>query len=99
MLRVDSGEIVRAVIADVSLGGLQARTRCAIGLNEFVRVTIGRDAAQPLKLDAYVKYVIPLDHGFYGVGLEFALADDIERAHVARFVKRTADRFLRSLSA
>ncbi|MCH8977753.1 MAG: PilZ domain-containing protein [Armatimonadetes bacterium] len=51
----------RAVIVDVSLGGLQVRSRSTFNEGALLRLTIGRAEEEPVAVIAEVRYSIPVE--------------------------------------
>lgn len=59
----------RAVVVDVSLGGLQIRSRSAFDEGALMRLTVGRAGDEPVAVVAEVRYSIPVeDSDLYATG-------------------------------
>ena len=56
-----SSQPQRAVIIDVSLGGLQIRSRSTFEEGALMRLTIGRADDEPVAVIAEVRYSIPVE--------------------------------------
>ncbi|MCW5936860.1 MAG: PilZ domain-containing protein [Fimbriimonadaceae bacterium] len=54
-------EPVRSVIIDVSLGGLQVRSRNKFAVGEIFTLQIGRMTEEPLVVQAEARYCIPIE--------------------------------------
>jgi hypothetical protein len=62
-------EPVRSVVIDVSLGGLQVRSRYQFPVGETVTLNIGRLSSDPIVIQAEVRYSIPIeDSDLYATG-------------------------------
>ena len=59
--RVGETHTVRTVVVDVSLGGLQVRSRFQFETGEVLRLSIGRGSMAPLNIHAEVRYSIPIE--------------------------------------
>jgi hypothetical protein len=78
---------VRSVIIDVSLGGLQVRSREKFLDGGKVTLAIGRLEASPLSVSAVVKYSRPLpDTDLFSTGLSVVPTSPEERIHWADYV-------------
>lgn len=84
--RVTSGAS-RSVVTDVSLGGLQVRSRDKFECGTCCRLNIGRLMDAPLEIDAEVRYCkeIP-DSGLYSTGFRVLPASPDQRSGWADFV-------------
>lgn len=51
----------RAVVVDVSLGGLQIRSKAKFTDGEVYRLSVGRVEGDPLEVTAEVRYSIPVE--------------------------------------
>ena len=51
----------RAVVVDVSLGGLQIRSKAKFSEGEVYRLKVGRTGGEPLEVVAEVRYSIPVE--------------------------------------
>lgn len=81
------GESIRAVVVDISLGGLQIRCREHLPPGEIVRVKVGQSEAQPLQLKVEVRYCVPVEGSdINAVGLRFMAANHEERLQIANYV-------------
>ena len=54
-------ETVRSVVIDVSLGGLQIRSRYQFDAGASYDLRIGRVSNEPLQIQAEVRYCIPIE--------------------------------------
>lgn len=77
----------RSVVTDVSLGGLQVRSRDKFESGCCCRLNIGRLMDSPLEIDAEVRYCkeIP-DSGLYSTGFRVLPASPDQRSGWADFV-------------
>jgi len=81
------GEMIRAVVVDISLGGLQIRCREHLPVGEQVGVKVGQTEAQPLHLKAEVRYCVPIEGSdINAVGLRFMATTHEERLQIANYV-------------
>ena len=82
-----STEPLRAILADIGLGGVQLQTKLPLDLGEPCRLHVGRDAAKPLEISGVVVYSHPTgEEGLYISGFKFLPADHAERSAVATYV-------------
>lgn len=76
-----------AVIVDLSLGGMQVRTRDQFMTEESVRVQIYRSGLQPIIVKAEVRYCRNVDDdGMHAVGLRFRPEGMAQRIAIVDFV-------------
>lgn len=52
---------IRSVVVDVSLGGLQVRSRTQFETSEVCNLTIGRGQLSPIQVHAEVRYSVPVE--------------------------------------
>jgi hypothetical protein len=52
---------VRSVVIDVSLGGLQVRSRYQFPVGDTVTLNIGRLSSDPIVIQAEVRYSVPIE--------------------------------------
>ncbi len=52
---------IRSVVVDVSLGGLQVRSRSQFETSEVCTLSIGRGQLSPLQVHAEVRYSVPIE--------------------------------------
>ncbi len=65
-------EEASSVLVDVSLGGLQVRSRKQYEQGSIVSVTIGRGDIKPIELNAEVRYSLPIAKSdLFATGLKF----------------------------
>ncbi|MBL8065596.1 MAG: PilZ domain-containing protein [Chthonomonadaceae bacterium] len=57
----DSDSTVRSVVIDVSLGGLQVRSKHEFNLSSSYTLQIGRADSDPLEVDAEARYCVPIE--------------------------------------
>lgn len=80
-------ETIRAVVVDISLGGLQVRARETLPAGETVSVRVGQSQATPLTLKAEVRYCFPVDGSdINATGLKFMASSHEERVQIANYV-------------
>lgn len=85
--RVRTSSTCRGMIVDVSLGGLQLRSREAFDNGEVVRVRIGRDKGASLTLRGEIRYSKYMsDSGLYATGIRFAPESHEERLALASYL-------------
>lgn len=78
---------VRSVVTDVSLGGLQVRSRCQFEDGSQLSLSIGRGGSQPVALKAEVRYSAPIEASdLYSTGLRVAASTPEERMRWAEYV-------------
>ena len=89
--RPSSNESFRAIIVDVSLGGLQVRSQSPVLTGERLTVKIGRDQGSPMFLHADVRYSrLHPDSGLYASGLKFRPESHEERLAIAKYLNSAA---------
>lgn len=82
-----SSEPLRAVLADIGLGGVQLQTRVPLPVNEPSRLHVGRDGSSPLEISGAVVYSHSMgDDGLFVSGFKFLPASHEERVAVAEYV-------------
>ena len=84
---VDGGESVRSVIVDISLGGLQLRTRTEFALNKSYEIVIGRGDDEPIKVFAEARHAVPIeDSDLFSVGFRLTPKTAVERIEWVEYV-------------
>lgn len=80
-------ETVRSVVIDVSLGGLQVRSRYQFDSGATYDLRIGRVSEEPLTVQAEVRYCIPIDGtDLYATGFRCIPADTKQRTDWVDYV-------------
>ncbi len=68
--RDDDPEPIRSVVTDISLGGLQIRSRAEFEVGRTYQIEIGRTTASPLALPVEVRYCRPIEESdLFAAGL------------------------------
>lgn len=76
----ESGEGFRSVVIDVSLGGLQVRSRHQFPTGVNYSLSIGRAEADPLVIEASARYCVPIDDtDLYATGFRCVPASTAQR--------------------
>lgn len=97
-LEGDEGAI-RGVLCDVGLGGAQIRLREEVLPGSVFILSVGRDRESPLRVRSVVRYCRECDGvRTFAAGLEFLPQSEHDQMEVARYVRKTANRYLRSLA-
>lgn len=87
MESLDGGEQRQAVVTDVSLGGLQIRTREKFESGHKYRFTIGRGDQKPVIVTAEVRFVGPIeDTDIYSIGFRCSPQTALERIAWVEYV-------------
>lgn len=95
----ESGKPIAGVLTDVSLGGVQIKVREALFVGEKLVLSLGRDGEPPLEVNATVRYSLEIeDTGSYASGLEFMPESDQKCLEIGKYVRKTVDRYVRSLA-
>ena len=77
----------RAIIVDVSLGGLQIRSRTKFTHGDVFRLTVGRAEIAPVVIAAEVRYSIPVDGSdLYATGFKVRPEDNQQRINWVDYV-------------
>jgi hypothetical protein len=77
----------RAIIVDVSLGGLQIRSRTKFTHGDVYRLTVGRAESTPVNIVAEVRYSIPIDESdLYATGFKVRPEDNEQRINWVDYV-------------
>lgn len=85
--RRGSKDHVRSVLIDVSLGGLQVRSRTEFKVGGSYRLNIGRVDSEPLEVDAEVRYSIPIENtDLYATGFRCLPATSTQRTQWVDYV-------------
>lgn len=85
--RVRNATTSRGMIVDVSLGGVQMRSREEFVLGDIVRVKIGRDHGTSITLRGEVRYSkFMADSELYASGVRFAPESHEERLALANYL-------------
>ncbi|MCX7800271.1 MAG: PilZ domain-containing protein [Fimbriimonadales bacterium] len=80
-------ESIRAVVVDISLGGLQIRCREHLPPGEHVQIKVGQSESKPLQLKGEVRYCVAVEGSdINAVGLRFMAANHEERLQIANYV-------------
>lgn len=86
-------EPIPAVIVDISLGGLQVRSRAFPQPGELVQLTIGQGDGVPLVVNAETRYTHPVDGGdLFATGFRFLPHDLAERMRLVNYIHDTFQR-------
>lgn len=90
---------LRGVLCDVGLGGAQIRLREPLVPGTVFVLAVGRDRETPLRIKSVVRYCRECDDSrAFAAGLEFLPQSEFDQMEVARYVRKTANRYLRSLA-
>lgn len=77
----------RAIIVDVSLGGLQIRSRTKFTHGDVYQLTVGRAESTPVNIVAEVRYSIPIDESdLYATGFKVRPEDNEQRINWVDYV-------------
>lgn len=75
------------VVVDVSLGGLQIRTRESLQPGETCQITIGRGGVRPVSSRVEVRYVERTeDSELFSIGLKFLPSETKDRIAMVDFI-------------
>lgn len=86
-LRRGDGHSGTCVIVDVSLGGLQIRTREPLVPGDQCQIAIGRGGIRPLTSKVEVRYVNrPQDSDLFSAGLRFLPCSSKERVAMVDYI-------------
>jgi len=78
---------VNAVIVDISLGGLQLRSRDALPAGRFCTVRVGCADMPPLSLRGEVRHCTPMpDSDLHATGIKFMPETHADRMAIAEYV-------------
>jgi len=84
---------IPAVIVDISLGGIQTRSRQAPTLGEICQLTIGQGGKPPIVVSAEVRFVTPIEGGdLCATGYRFIAGDIEERKALVNYIHETFQR-------
>jgi len=76
-----------AVIVDLSLSGLQLRSRFRMTEGDHCEMTIGRCGLEPMKVRGEVRYCIPVSStGLYATGVRFIPKNPRERIDLVDYI-------------
>lgn len=76
-----------AVVVDISLGGLQTRSRYELPVGTRCRVLIGQGGDEPIELCAEVRYSRKLpDSELYASGLRFVETESWDRIALVNYI-------------
>ena len=85
--RLDAPETHQCVVIDVSLGGIQVRSREELPMGVRYRLTIGRGEIKPVLITAEVRYVGPIpDTDLFSIGFRCAPQTALERIAWVEYV-------------
>jgi hypothetical protein len=77
----------RAIIVDVSLGGLQIRSRTKFSHGDVFRLTVGRADNSPVLIAAEVRYSIPIEESdLFATGFKVKPEDNEQRINWVDYV-------------
>lgn len=81
---------LRSVVVDVSLGGLQVRSREEFESGAKCTLVVGRMGLDPMEISAEVRYSRPIEGSdLVSTGFRITPANDIEKEQWARFVQNS----------
>ena len=80
-------ESVRSVVIDVSLGGLQVRSRHNFPMGANYRLSIGRADSDPLVVEAEARYCVPIENtDLYATGFRCSPTTSVQRIQWVDYV-------------
>jgi c-di-GMP-binding flagellar brake protein YcgR len=86
-------EPVNTVIADISLGGLQLRSKLPFEIGAFCMIRVGGVSDEPIALRAEVRYCKPSqDSSLYVTGMKFIPESHADRMAIAEYVHAIFER-------
>jgi hypothetical protein len=87
LLNQAAEDTVRSVVTDVSLGGLQVRSREPFAPGVRLELSIGRLDAQPLEISGEVRYSTPIpDSDLFSTGVSIVSMTPGDRIRWADYV-------------
>lgn len=90
---LDSDEAFRSIISDVSLGGLQVRSKSRLQEGMECQLQIGRLADQPLHVNATLVYSRPIaDSDLFASGFRINPQNSEEKRSWAEFVHQSFEK-------
>lgn len=85
--RPEAREVLRSVVIDVSLGGLQVRSRHQFDAGQTYILSIGRSDAAPLQITAEARYSKPIeDTDLYATGFKCSPSSSNEKVDWVDYV-------------
>ncbi len=90
IVKVGDAQIrLRSVVVDVSLGGLQVRSREEFAAGLRCRLIVGRMNGEPMEISAEVRYSKPIpDSDLMSTGFRIVPVSDEEKEVWARYVQQ-----------
>lgn len=89
VFRAQDPDPERAVIVDISLGGMQTRSRVNLKEGEVCVLSIGQAVEDPVTVTAEVRYSRNLpDSDLFATGFRFLPSDAQERVSLVQYVHR-----------
>lgn len=83
----DASLMLRSVVVDISLGGLQVRSHEEFAVGLVCSLNIGRLHSTPLEIDAEVRYCRPIEGtSLYATGFRVLPRTEEQKAEWGRFV-------------
>lgn len=71
-MNIDGQDETASVVTDISLGGLQVRSRNQYASGAIVDVSIGRGDLEPIRMKAEIRYSLPVKKSdLFATGLKF----------------------------
>ncbi len=96
---VSPQDVYQSIVVDIGLGGLQMRARNRTASGAHVAITVGRDDADPLELQAEVRHCVPMgDTDLHSIGVRFTPRNHDERLAIAEYVHSVFQRQCELLS-
>ena len=82
-----SDEPIRCVVVDVSLGGIQVRSKIPLPVGELCTLHVAQLGAKPLKVHSEVRHVEPIKGSeLIGIGLRFVPETHEDRIAIMEYV-------------
>lgn len=83
----ENEEPTRSVVVDISLGGLQTRSRKAFEVGQKCLLVVGRGSGRPMTVHAEVRYCAPVaDSALFSIGFRFKPESTHERVELVDYV-------------
>lgn len=94
LLHTEAGDDpLPAVIVDISLGGLQLRTRVPLESGDEYMMQIGQGTATPITTAVEVRYSTKIPHtGLHSVGVKFVPGHSEERMRLVQYIHGAFER-------
>lgn len=90
---LDGGQTINTVIADISLGGVQLRSKDVLPVGATCTIRVGYGDIEPIGLRAEVRHCMPIENSeLFTTGMRFVPETHADRMAIAEYVHQIFQR-------